>query len=32
LTKLTKPPTLEEAAKAFAAHGMKLVGPPLKIE
>jgi quercetin dioxygenase-like cupin family protein len=32
LTKLTKPPTLEEAAKAFAAHGMKFVGPPLKIE
>lgn len=31
-TKLTKPPTQEEAEKAFAAHGMKVVGPPLKFE
>jgi quercetin dioxygenase-like cupin family protein len=30
--KPTRQPTVEEAAKAFAAHGMKLVGPPLKIE
>lgn len=32
LAKLTKPPTEEEAEKAFAAHGMKIVGPPLKID
>ena len=31
-TKLTKLPTPEEAAKAFAAHGMTIVGPPLKVE
>jgi mannose-6-phosphate isomerase-like protein (cupin superfamily) len=31
-TKLTKPPTEEDMAKAFAAHGMKVVGPPLKID
>lgn len=30
--KLTKPPTPEEADKAFAAHGMKVVGPPLKTD
>jgi quercetin dioxygenase-like cupin family protein len=28
---LTQPPSLEESAKAFAAHGMKVVGPPLMI-
>lgn len=32
LAKLTKPPTQEEAEKLFAAHGMKIVGPPLKID
>jgi len=31
-TKLTKRPTLEEGEKSFAAHGMKVVGPPLKID
>jgi hypothetical protein len=29
--KLTKPPPDEEA-KAFAAHGMKDLGPPLKVD
>lgn len=28
---MTKPPTPEEAEKSFAAHGMKVVGPPLTI-
>ncbi len=32
LAKLTKLPTEEEAEKLFAAHGMKIVGPPLKID
>jgi hypothetical protein len=32
LTKLTKPPTPEELEKAFVTHGMKVVGPPLKVE
>jgi hypothetical protein len=31
-TKLRKLPTPEEAEKAFAAHGMKIVGPPLKVD
>jgi mannose-6-phosphate isomerase-like protein (cupin superfamily) len=30
--KLTKPPTTEEDARAFAAHGMKLLGPPLRVD
>ncbi|HUQ65962.1 MAG TPA: cupin domain-containing protein [Flavitalea sp.] len=29
--KTTRPPTPEEADKLFAAHGMKVVGPPLAI-
>jgi mannose-6-phosphate isomerase-like protein (cupin superfamily) len=29
--KLTRPPTPEEADKMFAAHGMKVVGPPLDV-
>jgi len=29
--KLTRPPTPEEAERQFAAHGMKVVGPPLTI-
>lgn len=28
---MTTPPTLEEAEKQFAAHGMKVVGPPLAV-
>ena len=32
LAELDKPPTDEEAARAYAAHGMKLLGPPLKLE
>jgi len=28
---MTKPPTPEEAEKLFAAHGMKVVGPPLAL-
>ena len=28
---MTRPPTAEEADKLFAAHGMKVVGPPLTI-
>ncbi len=28
---MTRPPTPEEAEKSFAAHGMKVVGPPLAI-
>lgn len=28
---LTRPPTPEEAARSFAAHGMKVVGPPLAV-
>jgi len=28
---MTKPPTVEEAARLFAAHGMKVVGPPLNV-
>ena len=28
---MTQPPTAEEADKLFAAHGMKVVGPPLAI-
>jgi len=30
--KYAKPPTPEEAEKMFAAHGMKIVGPPLQVE
>ena len=29
--KMTRPPTPEEADRLFAAHGMKVVGPPLTI-
>lgn len=29
--KMTKPPTPEEADRLFAAHGMKVVGPPLDV-
>jgi mannose-6-phosphate isomerase-like protein (cupin superfamily) len=29
--KLTRPPAPEEAARQFAAHGMKVVGPPLHV-
>lgn len=29
--KMTKPPSPEEAEKQFAAHGMKVVGPPLSV-
>ena len=29
--KMTRPPTPEEAGQLFAAHGMKVVGPPLAI-
>lgn len=29
--RMTKPPTSEEAERLFAAHGMKVVGPPLKV-
>ena len=29
--KMTRPPTPEEGDKLFAAHGMKVVGPPLMI-
>jgi mannose-6-phosphate isomerase-like protein (cupin superfamily) len=29
--RMTRPPTPEEAAQQFAAHGMKVVGPPLEI-
>jgi len=29
--KLTRPPTPEEADRQFAAHGMKVVGPPLDV-
>jgi hypothetical protein len=32
LAKLDEPPTDEESARAFAAHEMKLLGPPLKVE
>jgi quercetin 2,3-dioxygenase len=28
---MTKPPTPQEAEEAFAAHGMKVVGPPLTV-
>jgi mannose-6-phosphate isomerase-like protein (cupin superfamily) len=28
---LAKPPTAQEAEEAFAAHGMKVVGPPLTV-
>lgn len=28
---MRKPPTLEEAERSFAAHGMKVVGPPLDV-
>ena len=28
---MTRPPTPEEAEKLFAAHGMKVVGPPLAV-
>ena len=28
---MTSPPTPEEAEKLFAAHGMKVVGPPLTV-
>lgn len=28
---MTAPPTPEEAEKLFAAHGMKVVGPPLVV-
>ena len=30
-TKMAKPPSPEEAARQFAAHGMKVVGPPLSV-
>jgi mannose-6-phosphate isomerase-like protein (cupin superfamily) len=30
-TKLTKPPTPDEADRQFAAHRMKVVGPPLDV-
>ncbi|MEO7966530.1 MAG: cupin domain-containing protein [Gemmatimonadaceae bacterium] len=30
-SEMTRPPTPEEAEQQFAAHGMKVVGPPLKI-
>jgi quercetin 2,3-dioxygenase len=30
-TKMTRPPSPEEAEKQFAAHGMKVVGPPLAV-
>jgi len=30
-SELTKPPTPGEAEQQFAAHGMKVVGPPLKV-
>jgi mannose-6-phosphate isomerase-like protein (cupin superfamily) len=29
---MTSPPTPEEAERLFAAHGMKVVGPPLDID
>ena len=29
--KLTRPPTPQEADRQFAAHGMKVVGPPLDV-
>ena len=29
--KMTRPPSPEEAEKQFAAHGMKVVGPPLTV-
>jgi mannose-6-phosphate isomerase-like protein (cupin superfamily) len=29
--RMTRPPTPEEADKLFAAHGMKVVGPPLAV-
>ena len=28
---MTRPPTPEEASQHFAAHGMKIVGPPLQV-
>jgi mannose-6-phosphate isomerase-like protein (cupin superfamily) len=28
---MTKPPTIQEAEQSFAAHGMKVVGPPLAV-
>jgi oxalate decarboxylase/phosphoglucose isomerase-like protein (cupin superfamily) len=28
---MDRPPTLEEAERSFAAHGMKVVGPPLDV-
>jgi len=31
-TRFSKLPTPEEVEKAFAAHGMKVVGPPLKVD
>jgi N-acetylmuramoyl-L-alanine amidase len=30
-SKMTRPPTPEEADQQFAAHGMKVVGPPLNV-
>ncbi len=30
-SKMTRPPTPEEADQQFAAHGMKVVGPPLDV-
>src|SRR5687767_2805280 len=30
-SKMTKPPTPQEAEQQFAAHGMKVVGPPLDV-
>ena len=30
-SKMTKPPTAEEADRQFAAHAMKVVGPPLDV-
>lgn len=32
ITKMTQPPTPQEAEQIFAAHGMKVVGPPLAFE
>ena len=29
--KMNRPPSPEEAVKQFAAHGMKVVGPPLLV-
>ena len=31
-SEMTRPPTPEEADRIFAAHGMKVVGPPLQVD